>query len=870
MIFDRLRVFVSSGMAELGPERSVIKQALDDLQVDAWLFEQDAGARSESAEKTFHQELTRADLFIGIFWKNLGQYTKDEFDHARAEGMSCFLYEKRTDIEGHRSRELQEFLDNVGEVKSGLTIKYFDTADELGDLVKQDVARWQAAQIRERRTYRIRRPEAAVDADQARVLKSLRTKVRRFWIEGVLDNSLHGAAMLELDKEIRPDAVANPWAQVLELPDQTRKILSATQSMAGLLDNVGGSLLILGAPGSGKTITLLQLLRELLDRSNWGPLETVPVVFNLSTWSDTDTSLENWLVEELNTKYQIPGRIGRDLIQQQRLFLMLDGLDEVVAVQRPHCARAINEFAASVGVPGIVVCCRLQEYTALPERLGLGGAICLQPLDRGRVLDHVKDAGPAFAGLYNALEREDTLLELATSPLMLDIMLLAFSDREVSKGSDATVEAWRDHIFEVYTERMFSRAVGREQPFPKDVVVRSLNWLSTEMRIRSQSIFLIEQLQPTALTSRWQRLAYTLISRLAGALALGLMLALSVALGVWGMDDDMTLAARLGDEMAMGVIAGVVFGSVLGVIDFVCLERRGDHAHVVSFWTRLGWTLAGMAFCTAAWVAVNVVHVADEDFIGPTILVLGGVAACLIWGRRWMLQSMAYDIRNVEAITWSWKGARIGGAIGLAVGLGVAAIMLISMGPLTDSEAVIVPQITMTASLMFCTVGALLGAIRPGVIETRSRPNQGMWLSFRNARICFLGGAGVIPIAVFVIMVSATAVALFFYPEAWDAADTPKNFREVLSLFSIPAIFGIAAGLFVGTCACLMYGGLELIHHGVLRLVLYTKASIPMKLVQLLDQANGLILLRRVGGGYVFIHRLLLEYFARRSATIAP
>jgi hypothetical protein len=67
-----------------------------------------------------------------------------------------------------------------------------------------------------------------------------------------------------------------------------------------------------------------------------------------------------------------------------------------------------------------------------------------------------------------------------------------------------------------------------------------------------------------------------------------------------------------------------------------------------------------------------------------------------------------------------------------------------------------------------------------------------------------------------------------------------------------------------------MYGGLELIHHGVLRLVLYTKASIPMKLVQLLDQANGLILLRRVGGGYVFIHRLLLEYFARRSATIAP
>ncbi len=43
-IFDRLRVFVSSRMAELRPERDRVRAALDELKVDAWVFERDAGA----------------------------------------------------------------------------------------------------------------------------------------------------------------------------------------------------------------------------------------------------------------------------------------------------------------------------------------------------------------------------------------------------------------------------------------------------------------------------------------------------------------------------------------------------------------------------------------------------------------------------------------------------------------------------------------------------------------------------------------------------------------------------------------------------------------------------------------------------------
>jgi hypothetical protein len=44
MIFQRLRVFVSSKMRELAPERQALKVALDALRVDAWVFEEDSGA----------------------------------------------------------------------------------------------------------------------------------------------------------------------------------------------------------------------------------------------------------------------------------------------------------------------------------------------------------------------------------------------------------------------------------------------------------------------------------------------------------------------------------------------------------------------------------------------------------------------------------------------------------------------------------------------------------------------------------------------------------------------------------------------------------------------------------------------------------
>jgi hypothetical protein len=58
------------------------------------------------------------------------------------------------------------------------------------------------------------------------------------------------------------------------------------------------------------------------------------------------------------------------------------------------------------------------------------------------------------------------------------------------------------------------------------------------------------------------------------------------------------------------------------------------------------------------------------------------------------------------------------------------------------------------------------------------------------------------------------------------------------------------------------FGGYACMSHIALRLVLWHIGTLPLRTITFLDYATERIFLRRVGGGYIFVHRLLQEYFA--------
>jgi hypothetical protein len=151
MDYRLLRVFVSSRMSELRPERLQIKAALKEKNnLNAWVYEDDAGAGVGTIERTYLDELAKADLYLGIFWRGFGQYTIEEYERAEQLGKERLIYEKTADIEGKRDPRLQAFLDRVGgQVKSGVAIGRFETVERLVELVTLNVPALLTARYRE-------------------------------------------------------------------------------------------------------------------------------------------------------------------------------------------------------------------------------------------------------------------------------------------------------------------------------------------------------------------------------------------------------------------------------------------------------------------------------------------------------------------------------------------------------------------------------------------------------------------------------------------------------------------------------------------------------------------------------------------------
>ncbi len=119
------------------------------------------------------------------------------------------------------------------------------------------------------------------DRNRQRMLE----RVQITWITGVLEHSLHDAALIALGLREEPEVLANPWRLVVQEIDHLAQPLPPGTKITEVYDDADGALLILGEPGAGKTTLLLELARDLLIRAQADEREPIPVVFNLSSWA---------------------------------------------------------------------------------------------------------------------------------------------------------------------------------------------------------------------------------------------------------------------------------------------------------------------------------------------------------------------------------------------------------------------------------------------------------------------------------------------------------------------------------------------------------------------------------------------------------
>ena len=124
------------------------------------------------------------------------------------------------------------------------------------------------------------------DEEQRSQLVILLNRVKEFWIDGVLKQSLHNEVLISLGKKPMGEAVDPPWSRTIELPQQ-RTHFSVSDTRIETVFDATGLLLILGEPGCGKTTTLLELVSILVARAETDPKERIPVVLNFSSWENS-------------------------------------------------------------------------------------------------------------------------------------------------------------------------------------------------------------------------------------------------------------------------------------------------------------------------------------------------------------------------------------------------------------------------------------------------------------------------------------------------------------------------------------------------------------------------------------------------------
>ncbi len=654
-------------------------------------------------------------------------------------------------------------------------------------------------------------------------------KVERFWIVSLLKETLVTPS-LDLRMRRLARAVFQPWR--LKLSEQEVGESSEISELPQLFEDSGRALLILGEPGSGKTTALLMLARHAIAQARGDLAEPIPVVLRLASWRRGE--LLDWVVEELGMRYQVPAAVGRRWLLANHLMLLLDGLDEVAADSRRRSVEAINRFRNQQGFAAVALTCRSAEYRlattckdGADRPLRLGAAVGLEPIDSRQAIDFLRAHHPG-ADLSELTRPDSPRLELLDSPLMLRWISRAYVERS-NQSSPLDLEDERRTLVGLFIDRLIEHRDSRGESVTRQPA--GLGWLARSMLDHNQSILHLECLQPSWLDSTGERLVYLAISRLAASL----MMATCWLVVYWQRFPDRLPLAPL--------ITGVLGGLAIAVLD--------------SLWWRL--QLTGRRWAAAIYLLASVLLVVaissqvsnTLDGTIPLSAILGpGLCFLLIFGLNGWHRGPERDIATVEALVWSWREALRGALLGALVGA-ILRLLVIAWLNLLHPDSAAAPGSWAWEFLHAMLVLGCFGAVWLGLlgrrVERSVRPNQGIWLSARNALVGGLLLAGAV--------LSAGLLARGL--QSWHGQPLRLAVRLGEMKVTLPAIAG---GL-----GSLWFGGFDLLKHLSLRALLRLRGKVPARLVNFLEDQCRSGLLRRVGGGYIFAHRYLMEHLARGS-----
>src|SRR5215217_8316693 len=343
------------------------------------------------------------------------------------------------------------------------------------------------------------------------------------------------APLRELDRDITPRL---GWVRDPRLIEPEPLSEKVADDIVVAFESSKRRMLLVGEPGSGKTIAAYSLI-EYLDNTEGE--ERIPLLVNLSAWEAQNT-FETFLVDYVcsSVGYEVHERaVASAFIGSGRYSLILDGLDEIPLRLRQLFSEGLDAFVR--GLPaevGVVVTCRTQEYeemlAAHSTGLGLVQAVEILPLTSEQLDSALAELAKADENWEAFLSQRDLTAYqrvrlLLSNPLFLNLAVVGHLSPSQLLDWSTTEGELRDLVLDSYLDR----TLADQSHYEGEDARRYLSWIarflngaeasSFGLKTSDYTVFDLADLTPPDPPRRYWLLA-TLVSGLIFGLVIGLPL----------------------------------------------------------------------------------------------------------------------------------------------------------------------------------------------------------------------------------------------------------------------------------------------------------------------------------------------------------
>jgi hypothetical protein len=434
------------------------------------------------------------------------------------------------------------------------------------------------------------------------------------------------------------------WASVRGVPDADEIPLEGTYDrVAEVFDHPDSPrrLVVLGEPGAGKSMLVLRLTLQLLQRR--GEQDPVPVLLPVAGW-DPAQPLDDWIAGRLATDHRFlatvveaPGgarrTLARELVARGMVLPILDGLDEIGPARHSPALVAISSAAGSGG--RFVLTSRTKAYERAvhdSSPLARTPVVELQPLtpdDAARYLVDGTDQPlprwhPVLARLAGGASTP--LVETLSTPLMIWLARVVYQHRGSDPGELLTAD-WagtRDgiekHLLQRLVPAAYAAAVGGHPGRTAAEARQAQRWLTTLARhLRTDRTYDLAWWRLNEISPGPAAQVVTVL--LTGTATLA---AVTLAVfGVLGLQESAEFFPSRG-WLWRGLIAGLAVGIATGLVSR--FFQGASYPRRVRFTQSPGAWLA--VSCSVGLFAILV----GEPLAGVVATIAGGLSAPLVAG----------------------------------------------------------------------------------------------------------------------------------------------------------------------------------------------------------------------------------------------